>query len=552
MKDYREQIAFPILEAQHIDRLRALGESRDVTDGEVLFAEGERDFDFFVVESGQVEIVEHSAGRATAVTVHEAGEFTGDVDMLTGRAALVTARARGAGRVVQISAAQVKQIVADEPELGNIILRGFLTRRALLLDQGFVGLRIVGSRFSKDTVALARFAARNGIPHTWIDVEDDVAAEDILREFGVSTDEMPVVITGSGDVLRRPTVAELSTKMGLSAAIHDRDTSDLLVVGAGPAGLAAAVYGSSEGLETVVLESTHTGGQAGGSTRIENYLGFPTGISGAELTDRAQLQAQRFGAKLSVPSRVVGLEIEAGRKVVLLDDGSKRSASALIVATGADYRRPDIPDLDEFEGIGVYYAASEMEARLCAQKHAVIVGGGNSAGQAAVFLAARLTKVLIVIRGDDLGKSMSRYLVDRIEQTKNIEVRTESNVVKLAGDPSLESVTLRDKRTQAETIEDAAGLFLFVGAVPRTEWIAGQIETDERGFLLTDAQLSAGRTEPPPTFATLSRPPHPLETSVPGIFAVGDVRSRSVKRVASAVGEGSMAVRYVHEYLARG
>ncbi len=552
MKDYREAIAFPVLDARHMDRLKKMGVSCEFSDGELLFAEGDRGFDFFIVEEGEVEILEHSAGSASTITIHEAGEFTGDVDMLTGRSSLVTARARGTTRVTRMSADNVKKIVADEPELGNIILRGFLTRRALLLDQGFTGLRIVGSRYSRDTVRLTQFVARNGIPHTWIDVEDDAAAAEILEQLGVSVEEIPVVITGSGEVLRRPTIAALADTMGLATPTHRSTTTDLLIIGAGPAGLAASVYGASEGLQTVVLEAHHIGGQAGGSTRIENYLGFPTGISGADLTDKALLQAQRFGAQISVPMRAVGLRVEPGRKVVLLENGSSMEARALIVATGADYRRPDIPGLEELEGVGVFYAASEMEARICAGSQAVIVGGGNSAGQAAVFLASRLSKVLIVIRGDDLHKSMSSYLVDRIEQTANIELRTQSNVIGLGGEKTLESVTVRHRRSGEETTEQAAGLFLFIGAVPRTEWLSGQVETDERGFLLTGNQLSTGKTSPPEAFQSLGRSPHLLETSVPGIFAVGDVRSQSVKRVASAVGEGSMAVSFVHQYLARG
>lgn len=552
MKNFREQIAFPILEPKQLEHLRQLGAGRQVPDGEILFAEGDRGFDFFVVESGSVEIVEHSAGEARTVTVHEAGEFTGDIDMLTGRSALVTARARGPAQVLQIPADRLKQIVADEPELGNLILRGFLTRRALLLDEGFTGLRIVGSRYSRATVRLTQFASRNAIPHTWIDVEEDPAADEILQQFGVGTDDMPVVITGDGEVLRRPSVADLSAKMGLAISRERQEVTDLLIVGAGPAGLAAAVYGASEGLSTVVLEADHAGGQAGGSTRIENYLGFPTGISGAELTDRALLQAQRFGAEILVPRGTVALEVEAGHKVVHLDNGEKLRGRALVIATGADYRRPDIPRLEEFDGVGVYYAATEMEARMCSGEQVVIVGGGNSAGQAAVFLAARLRRVLIVIRGDDLSKSMSRYLVDRIVQTENIEVRTHTNVVELHGEQALQSVTLRDSRTDEGTQEAAKGLFLFIGAAPRTEWLDGQLITDDRGFLETGIYLTQGRAEPPAAFRSLGRSPYPLETSVPGIFAVGDVRSRSVKRVASAVGEGSMAVRFVHQYLARG
>jgi thioredoxin reductase (NADPH) len=390
------------------------------------------------------------------------------------------------------------------------------------------------------------------VPHTWIDVEEDPAAEELLQQFGMCADDIPVVITGDGDLLRRPTRQELAAKLGLTASARRRATADLLVVGAGPGGLAAAVYGASEGLETLVIESSHTGGQAGGSSRIENYLGFPTGISGAELTDRAQLQAQRFGAEISVPHEAVGLRLESDRKVLRLENDEEVSGRTLIIATGADYRRPEIPGLGSFEGVGVYYAATEMEARICAGSPAVIVGGGNSAGQAAIFLAARLEKVIIAIRGGDLGKSMSRYLVDRIEQAANIEVRTHTTVIGLSGERALESVRLRDSRTGTETTEPTRALFLFIGAVPRTEWLGGQVELDEKGFVRTGSLLMQGRSEPPPAFASLGRPPHPLETSVPGVFAVGDVRSQSVKRVASAVGEGSMAVRFVHEVLARG
>ena len=552
MNDTREELAFPILEPGHIERLRAIGEERKLADGEVLFAEGERGFDFYVVESGSVEIAEHSTGEPKIVTVHEPGEFTGDIDMITGRSALVTATARGATRVIAIPAADIRRVVAEDPDLGNIVLRGFMMRRTLLLDAGFSGLRIIGSRFSADTVRLTQFASRNGVPHTWIDVEEDPAAEELLQQFGTCADDIPVVITGDGDLLLRPSRSELAAKLGLTMAARHRATADLLIVGAGPAGLAAAVYGSSEGLETLVIESSHAGGQAGGSSRIENYLGFPTGISGAELTDRAQLQAQRFGAEISVPHEAVELRLESDRKVLRLENDEEVSGRALIIATGADYRRPEIPELVEFEGVGVYYAATEMEARICAGSPAVIVGGGNSAGQAAIFLAARVGKVIIAIRGDDLGKSMSRYLVDRVEQASNIEIRTHSTVIGLAGDRALESVRLRNSRTGEEVTEPSRALFLFIGAVPRTEWLGDQVELDHKGFVRTGSLLMQGRTEPPPAFAPLGRQPHPLETSVPGVFAVGDVRSQSVKRVASAVGEGSMAVRFVHEVLARG
>jgi thioredoxin reductase (NADPH) len=552
VNDIRAELAFPVLDEQQIERLRKIGTPRIAEDGETLIAEGDRGFDFYVVVSGSVEILEHSGGSPTTVTVHEAGEFTGDVDMVTGRSALVTAVARGRTELIQIPAAEIRRFVAEDPELGDIVLQGFMMRRTLLLDSGFSGLRVVGSRYSPATIQLAQFLARNGVPHTWIDVEEDVGAAELLHQLGVSPADTPLVMMGDGTVLKRPTPDEVSDRMGLAAPVGEAEVADLLIVGAGPGGLAAAVYGASEGLQTRVLEGSHPGGQAGGSTRIENYLGFPMGLSGAELTDRALLQAQRFGAKISVPREAVDLRIEPGRKVVRLANGEEVSGRALIIATGADYRRPDIPGLSEFEGGGVYYAASETEARICAGDSVVIVGGGNSAGQAAVFLASRLRRVVIVIRGHDLASSMSQYLLTRIEQTPNIEVVTRHVVVGLEGEESLEAVRLRDRDSGSERAEPARGLFIFIGAVPRTEWLGDQVEVDEKGFLLTGSNLLAGRSEPPPAFSALGRLPHPLETSVPGVFAVGDIRARSVKRVASAVGEGSMAVRFVHEYLARG
>jgi thioredoxin reductase (NADPH) len=552
VNDIRAQLAFPVLDDRQIARLRKIGTPRSAEDGETLFAEGDRGFDFYVVVTGRVEILEHSGGAPTTVTVHEPGEFTGDVDMVTGRSALVTAVARGRTELIRIPAAEIRRFVAEDPELGDIVLQGFMMRRTLLLDSGFSGLRVVGSRYSPATVSLAQFLARNGVPHTWIDVEEDIGAAELLQHLGVEPADTPLVLMGDGTVLKRPTHDEVSERMGLAAPVGEAEVADLLIVGAGPGGLAAAVYGASEGLRTRVLEADHPGGQAGGSTRIENYLGFPMGLSGAELTDRALLQAQRFGAEISVPREAVDLRVEPGRKVVRLANGGEACGRALIIATGADYRRPDIPGLARFEGNGVYYAASETEARICAGDAVVIVGGGNSAGQAAVFLASRLRRVVIVIRGDDLASSMSQYLLTRIEQTPNIEVVTRHLIVGLEGEESLEAVRLRDRDSGSERTEKVAGLFLFIGAVPRSEWLGDQIETDERGFVLTGSNLLAGRSEPPPAFAALGRLPHPLETSVPGVFAVGDIRARSVKRVASAVGEGSMAVRFVHEYLARG
>ena len=540
------EIAFPRLDRHQIDALRPRGEVRPTTAGEVLWREGDRDFGFFVVLSGAVEIVEHSSGEAHTVAVHQPGEFTGDVDMLTGRAALVTARVREPGEVLILGPEVLRRALRELPELGETLLKAFLMRRTLLLDNGFEGIKIIGSRFSGSTHALAEFCARNAVPYTLLDLERDRDAETLLRQMGVSPAETPVVIGRDGQWRSNPTVEELARYIGLDQAANDGEVYDLVIVGAGPAGLAASVYAASEGLRTLTLDSVAAGGQAGTSSRIENYLGFPTGISGSELALNAVIQAEKFGATLSVPTTVAGLRIQDGDRVVRLEGGTELRARAVLIASGIEYKRLEVPRLRELEGAGVYYAATEMEARLCGGDAVVVVGGGNSAGQAVVFLSRAARQVHLVIRGDDLGKSMSRYLIDRIEGLSNVTVHHRAEVAALEGEEHLTAVTLRSEAATERLV--ARALFIFIGAVPHTAWLRDCVALDPKGFVLTGSALPPGALSAE-AWRIANRQPLFLETSLPGVFAAGDARSSSVKRVASAVGEGSMAISFVHAHL---
>ncbi len=542
------ETAFPQLTDAQIDRLRPGGRVRDVKAGDVLFAEGDRGFSFYVVLDGAVEIIEHSRGVAHTVTVHEPKEFTGDVDMLTGRVVLVTGRVARDGQVLELSAAALRQAVDENPELGDIILKAFLTRRTLLLGEGFEGIKIIGSRFSPDTHRLCDFASRNGIPFKFLDLEADERAEALLREFNVPASATPVVIGREGQYRANPTLAQFAHCAGLDTPIDPAEVHDLVVVGAGPAGLAAAVYAASEGLDVLTVERIATGGQAGTSSRIENYLGFPMGISGAELTRNALLQAQKFGARITIPGQASRLGIEAGIHIVTLEDGSRIRTRCVLVASGVEYRRLDVPRLAEFEGAGVYYAATEMETRLCNGEEVVVVGGGNSAGQAIVALSRHARAVHVLVRGRDLRKSMSRYLVDRVEHIDNVRIHYGAEVAALEGNGRLTGIRVRDD-AGAETPMTTRALFLFIGADPHTRWLSGCVQLDKKGFVLTGTSIPADALRGD-SWRAAGRPPYFLETSLPGIFAAGDVRSGSVKRCASAVGEGAMSVSFVHAYLA--
>jgi thioredoxin reductase (NADPH) len=540
-----DEVAFPTIDASEIAAIDALGKRRSVSAGEYLYREGDARYDFYVVLSGAVEIVVQSDGEERLVARFGSGQFLGELNLLSGQRVYVSARVAESGDVIDVPAAALRELFASRPKLADTILAAFLARRARLLRYASMAIRLVGSRFSPDSLRLREYLARNRIPHEFMDADRDARVERLLCDLAVGPADLPVVIA-PGMVLRHPTPGELASYLGLTLDSLSQRGFDLVVIGGGPAGLAAGVYGASEGLDTLVLEMVAVGGQAGASSRIENYLGFPTGISGADLTQRAVVQAEKFGARLTSPCAATGLHEASGYLVVALSDGTEVTGRALIVASGARYRRLDAARLEDFEGNGVYYAATEIESRLCAGSPVVVVGGGNSAGQAAMFLADSGSQVAIVIRGSDLGKNMSRYLVDRIQADSRIGVRTNTEVAGLEGDRSLTAVRLRT--AGGDSVLPCAGLFSFIGAEPASGWLSGCAALDEHGFVLTDRSLGADRLDT--RWETLGRLPLPFETSQPGLFAVGDLRSGSIKRVAAAVGEGSAAVRSVHEYLA--
>ncbi len=514
-------------------------------DGQTLISMGDRDFKFYIVKSGEVEIVDHSGDKPKTVVIHGKGQFTGDVSHLTGRSSIVSAVARGDCEVDEVSREALRGALNQCPVLSDIILQAFIARRQLLRESpDFIGLRVIGSRYSTDTFRVRDFLAKNRALFKWIDVETDPEVDQLLKHFGMTEADTPVVALGDGNLLllRNPSNRQLADAIGIHQPVEEA-VYDLVVVGAGPAGLAAAVYAASEGLRTVLLESIAPGGQAGSSMRIENYLGFPTGVTGAELAERAILQANKFGARLSVPTRAVHLGWEKAYAVTRLEAGETVTTKCLLIATGADYRRLDVEGCELVEGKGVYYAATLAEGKMCRGAQVVLVGGGNSAGQAAAFLAQHASKVLLLIRGDDLYKNMSSYLVHRIEQTSNIELLTNTTIRRMSGDGHLASVEIANEKTGQERTVETPGVFSFIGAVPRTDWLPPEIERDARGFIRTGADLAQS------PHWTSRRHPFLLETSRPGVFAAGDVRSGSVKRVASAVGEGSMVVQFVHEFL---
>ena len=535
----------PRLDDSDIAVLDALGTRRSVGAGDYLYRQGDATYDFFVVLSGAVDIVLSSDGEEHVIAHHEARSFLGELNLLTGLRVFVSARMVAPGEVLVVPRAGLRRVMATQSKLGDTILAAFISRRTGLLSEASAAIRVVGSRFSPESMRVREFLARSRIPHEWLDPERDADVEGLLREAGITPAELPVVIV-SGAVLRSPSPGELAHYLGLTVdSLPDR-CFDLVIVGGGPSGLAAAVYGASEGLRTLGVEMEAVGGQAGTSSRIENYLGFPTGISGGDLTQRAVIQAEKFGAYLTSPCAATSLRETAGHLVVALVDGTEVAGRAVIAATGASYRRLDVDRLQEFEGNGVYYAATELEARACAMSPVVVVGGGNSAGQAALFLADSGSAVTIVIRAGDLSASMSRYLVDRIDSHERIALRTKTTVSGLDGEETL--TTVRVAGDGGDDVLACSGLFSFIGAEPASTWLSGCAALDDRGFVLTDRSLGAEHLDE--RWDALARPPLPFETSHPGLFAVGDVRSGSMKRVASAVGEGSAAVRSVHEYLA--
>jgi len=540
-----QSIAFPTLDESQIAKVSQCLEvtTKTYRAGATLFAVGDRDFKFHIVKSGEVEIVDYSGDVPRIVTVHHAGGFTGDISHLTGNPSVVSGVARGDCDVYEISGDALRRALNQCPDLSDIVLQAFIARRQLLRQSpDFTGLRVIGSRYSPDTFRVRDFLAKNRVLFTWVDVETDPQVERLLKQFGVTEADTPVVACSTMLLLRNPSNRQLADRIGIRQPL-EQAMYDLTVVGAGPAGLAAAVYGASEGLRTLVLERTAPGGQAGSSMRIENYLGFPTGLTGSELADRAILQANKFGARLAIATPVSGVMFDQTYPVVRLDDSETVSTKCLLIATGVDYRRLGVEGCEQFEGRGVFYAATIAEAQLFRGCDVVLVGGGNSAGQAAVFLAQHAKHVRLLLRGHTLYKDMSSYLAKRIEQTGNIEVLYNTTIQRMRGDGHLSAVDLLDNKTGQESTIETPAVFSFIGAVPRTEWVPSEIERDAQGFIRTGTALRQSQ------HWTRRRQPFLLETSRAGVFAAGDVRADSVKRVASAVGEGAMAVQFVHEYL---
>jgi thioredoxin reductase (NADPH) len=535
-------IAFPTLSEEELRCVATIGVPRSFRDGDVLIEIGDRDFPFYAVRSGEIVILESSTGEPKQVTVHRPGEFSGDVSMLTGRPALVSAVARGATEVYEVPASRIRQLLNEVPDLSDKLLEAFQVRRELLEAAGFVGIRVIGGADSKDTLALREFCYKNKVPHTFENIEED-SGRATLNALGFGPDETPLIAC-SQHVVSRPSLAEFAECLGVNREIPD-ERFDITIVGAGPAGLGAAIYAGSEGLKTLLLDRMGPGGQTGQSSKIENYMGFPAGLSGAELGNRGYLQSLKFGVEFRAPVSVHRIERqESGDHSLELCSGQVVRSRAILIATGASYRRLPVEGCDRFEGAGVYYAATSVEARGCRGATAIVVGGGNSAGQAAMFLARQAAKVKIVLRGNDLGARMSQYLCHRIEHTPNIEVLLDTVVESLHGDKRLTEVVLRSTRTGDRRRFDCSGLFSFVGAQPHTEWLDDGFAKDEHGFLRTgttvasDPRWTAGRT------------PCELETTLPGVFAAGDVRSGTTKRCAFAVGDGALAVTCVHWYLA--
>ncbi len=543
MREARGHQMFPTLNASEIDRIRRFGEVRTYTQEEALIRVGEPGHGLTIILSGHVDISQQDAsGQRKLIVTHRARVVHGRAGAARGASGPRRCLRQGAVEAIVIPPDKLRALLISEAELGERIMRALILRRVGLLEEGVGGPVIVGAAGNADVLRLANFLSRNGHPHQRLDPDTDAAAKGLIERFSVDPCQLPIVLCPDGQILRNPSETELARCIGLVGLIDPDRVYDVAVVGAGPAGLATAVYAGSEGLAVLVLDCRAFGGQAGASARIENYMGFPTGISGMALMGRAYSQAQKFGAEMAIPDEVAGLEAPGdpndGRFVLALANGERVSARSVVIASGARYRRLDVENLDAFEGSSVHYWASPLEAKLCAGQEVALVGGGNSAGQAAVYLASQTAKVWFLVRGESLSASMSRYLVDRITGLPNVEVLTHTQVTALEGrDGMLEAIRWRTRGDAAEVRRPLHHLFLFIGADPNTDWLAGSdIALDPKGFVLTGSEAASER--------------RPQETSRPGVFAVGDVRSGSVKRVAAAVGEGAQVVATLHQFLA--
>src|SRR5881296_1454693 len=543
----RTEQLFPILTPAQVARITTHGRVRRIGDDEVLVEPGKPVAHFFVVTEGQVEVFRPDGTGTGPEAVFGPGQFTGEVTLLSGRRGLARIQAGAAGEVIEVGRDALLALIQTDGELSEILMRAFILRRVELIARGVSDVVVLGSPHCQGTLRIREFLTRNGHPHTMLDLDRDAGVQELLDRFHVSAADIPVVITCSEVVLRNPTNQQVADALGFNDAIDQTQVRDLVIVGAGPAGLAAAVYGASEGLDVLVVESTAPGGQAGSSSRIENYLGFPTGIGGLELASRAASQAQKFGAQLMIGTGASRLACGRTPYALEIGDGHRLPARAVIIASGAEYRRLQIDDLSQFEGAGVYYAATFMEAQLCTGEEVIVVGAGNSAGQAAVFLAQAARRVHMLIRSGGLADTMSRYLIRRIEEHPAIVRHVQTEIVTLEGNGHLERVGWRDNHSERTETQSIRHVFTMTGAVPSTHWLDGCIALDDKGFIKTGPDLlpedlAAARWP-------LARAPHLLETSRPGVFAIGDVRSGSLKRVASAVGEGSVAIAAVHQVL---
>jgi thioredoxin reductase (NADPH) len=548
--DSRSQ-SFPKLSPAHIARVRSEAKVRKVTSGEILFEPGDVRVPFYVLLSGAMTIVQPTPRGESEIVGLNPGEFTGEISMISGQRCLVRGRITEPGEFLELSSDALRSLVARDAELSEILMRAFILRRLALISRGQGNVVLMGSQHSANTLHLREFLSRNAYPYMFVDLDTDKDSQDLLDRFHVKMSDIPVVVCcNSQNVLRNPSTQVLADRLGLNANVDMKQVRDVIIVGAGPAGLAAAVYAASEGLDSLVIEGEAPGGQAGSSSKIENYLGFPTGVSGQELASRAITQAQKFGAQMMVGHGVVRLDCSHSPYHVFLNSGEGIATRAIIISTGAQYNKPPIANLKKFEGLGVYYGATYIESQLCGDEELIVVGGGNSAGQAAVYLSQTASKVHMLVRSGNLSSTMSRYLIQRISENPKIEMHYKTEIVGLEGNQQLESVTWRDNATQQTSTHDIHHIFIMAGASPRTDWLEHCVALDKSGFILTGRDLDNLNGSSPMASWKLERKPYMLETSLPGVFAVGDVRSGNVKRVASAVGEGAIAIHLVHRALA--